>query len=139
VIRLDSELESHVNKAFQSRQAGWAFERHLNPCLTRVESADTLEPGGRYFFNAVPTTFKPTASRHPSGETEPSDIQARVLLHSSDSRNPQARYTSHHMLSRAAYGGSRGKIVLGFDVGTTYSGISYRQVDSHHLLNSGGH
>jgi len=32
------------------------------------------------------------------------------------------------MTSRAAYDGTRRKIVLGFDVGTTYSGISYRQV-----------
>jgi hypothetical protein len=29
--------------------------------------------------------------------------------------------------SRKAYSGSRRKIVLAFDVGTTYSGISYRQ------------
>ena len=34
------------------------------------------------------------------------------------------------MPSRAAYEGGRRKIILGFDVGTTYSGISYRQVDN---------
>jgi len=34
-----------------------------------------------------------------------------------------------YMSLRTVYDGTRRKIVLGFDVGTTYSGISYRQVN----------
>ena len=34
------------------------------------------------------------------------------------------------MSSRSAYRGPKRKLVLAFDVGTTYSGISYRHVES---------
>jgi len=46
-------------------------------------------------------------------------------LHKSDSKRIN---TSLYMSSRTVYDGTRRKIVIGFDVGTTYSGISYRQV-----------
>jgi len=50
----------------------------------------------------------------------------------------QDQYISY-MSSRTVYDGTRRKIVLGFDVGTTYSGISYRQANAfHHSLDSGG-
>ena len=37
--------------------------------------------------------------------------------------------------SRSVYRGARRKLVLAFDVGTTYSGISYRYIPPCHAVN----
>ena len=77
------------------------------------------------------TTARPNYSHldKEQSTTKPRDTkvqQSQSRSTATTARPDCSQYEKEHSTTRAIYRGPRRKLVLAFDVGTTYSGISYR-------------